>query len=101
MIVPCSPDAFSIGGTMSLLMNHPFKNYKVLLTLCEHQGNDPEEARKAFEDCGHAVFKARIRRYSAYRKAQVMGTTVADLKKDSYASRAWGDIVALGEEIFS
>jgi chromosome partitioning protein len=102
LVIPTTPDALSLKATLKMLSAMQSLNtnlYKILLTMIppapSHDGQDAESVLAANK---LPVFKTRIRRYTAYKKAALKGVSVAEIK-DYYAKAAWQDYENLGKEI--
>jgi chromosome partitioning protein len=102
LVIPTTPDALSLKATLKMLSAMQTLNtnfYKILLTMIppppSHDGQDAERVLAANK---LPIFKTRIRRYTAYKKAALKGVSVAEVK-DHYAKAAWQDYENLGKEI--
>ncbi len=101
LVVTTSPDALSLDALLlsaETLQKIGSENFKILLTMCNPVSYAADEARAAIEAAGLPVFKGQIRRYAAYQRAALLGTTV-DQVSDPYAAEAWADYVTVGKEI--
>jgi chromosome partitioning protein len=102
LVIPTTPDALSLKATLKMLSAMQSLNtnlYKILLTMIppppSHDGQDAERVLTANK---LPIFKTRIRRYTAYKKAALKGVSVAEIR-DRYAKAAWQDYENLGKEI--
>lgn len=104
VILPTTPDAMSLRGTMktaALLQRTPGANYRVLLTMTPpYPETDAEDARAALAAAGVPTFTTQIRRAKAFRKAALDGVPVHDTR-DPRAGLAWLDYAALGKEVLT
>lgn len=102
LIIPSTPDALSIRATLKMLTALKKLNtdsYKILLTMIPPPpSHDGQDAAEILEQNGLNVFKARIRRYTVYKKAALYGTLV-EKTKDGNAAEAAGDYKKLGKEV--
>jgi chromosome partitioning protein len=103
LIIPSTPDALSIKATLkmlSALQKLNTESYKILLTMIppppSHDGADAEAIMK---ENRLPVFKTKIRRYTAFKKAALYGELVRDVK-DAYAKESDKDYQNLGREVF-
>lgn len=100
LIVAASPDALSLDALLlsaDTLQKIGSDNFKILLTMCNPVSFAADDARSAIEAAGLPIFKGVIRRYAAYQRAALQGTTVNQVS-DPYAAEAWSDYVAIGKE---
>jgi chromosome partitioning protein len=102
LILPTTPDALALDAlklTVDALKKLGTAKFKILLTVVPPRPEkDGEEAREALAEAGLPVFKAEIRRFSAYKKAALSGLPVHKIKA-SNAKEAWEDYKAVGKEI--
>lgn len=105
LIIPTTPTTFALEAlvqTIGVLEGLPENRYKILLTVCPPPpSKEAEKVRESLVKAGLSVFKSRIRRYTAYQRAETEGVIVKDVKGDRYAGIAWNDYVAVGREILS
>lgn len=102
LIIPCSPDALSMGAMMQMV--EPLQGlkaeYRVLLTIIPPKPNAAGiEARASLSGAGLPLFTGGIRRLNAFQRAALDGCLVKDVKGDSYAGIAWSCYTAIGKEI--
>ena len=104
LILPLTPDALALDTIFVLtdsLKQLGATQFKVLLTIIPPKpARDGAEVRQALTDAGLPVFTAEIRRYKAFQKAALAGVLVKDID-DDYAATAWGDYVAVAQEILN
>jgi chromosome partitioning protein len=104
LVIPLTPDALSLDTLFVFtdsLKQLGATQFKVLLTIVPPKpARDGAEVRQALQKAGLPVFNADIRRYKAFQKAALAGVLVRDVD-DDYAAVAWGDYVAVVEEIMS
>lgn len=102
VILPCTPDSMAIEAVLNAVESlSTLEHYGVVLTMVDsRQKATEEQARRAIASVGIPVFNQRIRRFVAYQKAALEGVPVNQVR-DDYARIAWGEYVALGEEILS
>jgi chromosome partitioning protein len=102
LVIPTTPDALSLGALLQMLValkTYRGEAYKILLTVTPPPpSKEAEEAREQLTDAQLPLFKAQIRRYTAYKKAALEGVTVLDTH-DPKAHTAWEDYLAVGKEI--
>ena len=102
LVIPTTPDALSLGALLQMLValkTYQGEAYKILLTVTPPPpSREAEEARHQLVEAQLPLFKAQIRRYTAYKKAALDGTTVFETH-DSKAQIAWGDYLSVGKEI--
>lgn len=102
LVIPTTPDAMSLKATLKMLsaiQELEANQYKILLTMIPPPpSHDGADAQKILTGNGLSVFKSKIRRYTAYKKAALHGTLVRDTK-DAYAKEAWSDYQKFGKEI--
>jgi chromosome partitioning protein len=103
LVIPTTPDALSLGALLQMLI--ALKNYnsgdayKILLTVTPPPpSREADEAREQLLEAQLPLFKSQIRRYTAYKKAALEGTTVLGTS-DSKSETAWKDYLAVGKEI--
>jgi chromosome partitioning protein len=102
LVIPTTPDAMSLKATLkmlSALSELEANAYKILLTMIPPPpSHDGADAARILAANKLSTFKTQIRRYTAYKKAALHGTLVADAK-DAYAREAWSDYQKFGKEI--
>lgn len=102
LVIPTTPDALSLGALLQMLValkTYQGEAYKILLTVTPPPpSREAEEAREQLTAARLPLFKAQIRRYTAYKKAALEGITVVETH-DPKAETAWGDYLAVGKEI--
>lgn len=101
LILPCSPDALSMGALFQMIPQLAGSKgaYKVLLTLIPPRPSTiGTEARDALEKQGIPLFQAQIRRLAAFQKAALEGRIVNAIS-DRYSGIAWNCYTSLGKEI--
>ncbi|NJR57243.1 MAG: ParA family protein [Acaryochloris sp. CRU_2_0] len=100
LILPSSPDALSVEAlyeTTNKLAS--LDNCKVLLTLCDvRKMAYIDKVCEGIKQKGLPVFDTRIRLYTAYQKAALLGVPVYE-SGDNYGKIAWKDYKELGKEI--
>lgn len=103
LIIPSTPDALSIKATLkmlSALQKLNAESYRILLTMIppppSHDGTDAEAV---LGENGLPIFRTKIRRYTAYKKAALHGELVEDVK-NAYAKESAKDYRNLGKEVF-
>lgn len=103
LVIPTTPTAFAVEGViqaLGVLGELPSNSYKILLTMCPPPpSKEGQKVQESLTKAGLSVFKTRIRRYTAYQKAEGEGVIVRDVKGDRNAKIAWGDYAAAGKEI--
>ena len=72
--------------------------FKILLNQVPPVGRAGEDARSAIVEAGLPIFKGQVRRYAAFQKAALAGTTV-DQVRDDHAADGWADYQAIGREL--
>lgn len=104
LIIPLTPDALSLDTLFvftDCLKQLGTIQFKVLLTLVPPKpARDGAEIRQTLVDAGLPVFDGHIRRYKAFQKAALSGILVRDVA-DDYAAAAWGDYIAVANEILT
>lgn len=99
LVVPCTPTSFSLEATIQTLATLESDRYKILLTIVPPRpSREGEKAKAALEEAGLPVFKAIVRRFTVYLKAENFGVPVPQVK-DPKTSDAWADYQAVGKEI--
>jgi chromosome partitioning protein len=102
LVIPTTPDAMSLKATLKMLKalsELDANSYKILLTMIPPPpSHDGEDAQKTLEENGLSVFRSKVRRYTAYKKAALHGTLVQNTK-DAYARAAWTDYQKFGKEV--
>lgn len=100
VVFPCTADSMAIEAVLNAVDSlSALQSYGVALTMVDsRQRGTIEQAREALEGAGIPVFKQSIRRFVAYQKAALEGVPV-NCVSDSYARIAWGEYVALGQEV--
>lgn len=74
------------------------ERFTVLLNEVPSVGRAGEEARAAIKAADVPIFKGQVRRYAAFGKAALQGTTV-DQVRDDHAADGWQDFQAIGREL--
>ena len=74
------------------------ERFKVLLNEVPPVGRAGDDARQAVKEIGIPLFKGQVRRYAAFGKAALVGTTV-DQVRDDHAADGWQDFQAIGKEL--
>lgn len=102
LVLPTTPDALGIQGlmlTVGELHKIGVGHFRILLSIIPPApSRDGLQARDTLADEGLPVFEAEVRRYVAYQKAALAGTTVADVR-DAHNRDAWSDFTAAGKEL--
>lgn len=102
LVIPTTPDALSLGALLQMLValkTYRGEAYKILLTVTPPPpSKEAEEAREQLTAAQLPLFKGQIRRYTAYKKAALEGTTVLETH-DPKAQTAWEDYLKVGREI--
>jgi chromosome partitioning protein len=102
IIIPTTTDGLSLDAlskTIDALRDVEAAKFRVLLTMVPPKPRrDGERAREILEQAGLPVFKAGIRRLSAFEKAGTLGVLVSDVK-DERAALGWEDYAAVGAEV--
>lgn len=101
LILPSTPDVLSLRAllmTVSALKRMNAGNFRVLLTIIPPKPNrDADDARETLKGMKIPVFKAGIRRFSAYQKAALAGSLVHQVG-DVRGKRGLEDYQAVGRE---
>jgi chromosome partitioning protein len=102
LILPTTPDILSLRAlllTINTLKQSKVQNFKVLMTIIPPKPNrDAEDARAMLDQMKVPVFKAGIRRFSAYQKGALAGVLVHQVG-DARGKLGWNDYVAVGREL--
>lgn len=102
LVIPTTPDAMSLKATLkmlSALQALDANAFKILLTMIPPPpSHDGADAAQVLKENSLPVFKTRVRRYTAYKKAALHGILVRDAR-DNYAAAAWSDYQKFGKEI--
>uniref|UniRef100_A0A7C5RDP8 ParA family protein n=1 Tax=Thermus caliditerrae TaxID=1330700 RepID=A0A7C5RDP8_9DEIN len=101
LVLPTAPDALALEALLATLeaLRASGARYRVLLTMVPPRpSRDGEEARKLLEAHGAPVFRAQVRRASAFAKAALLGAPVYAVR-DPRARLAWEDYRRAGEEV--
>lgn len=104
LILPCSPDALSMGAMLQMVpalqgLNAP---YRVLLTITPPKPNNAgAEARASLIAAGLPLFAGGIRRLNVFQRAALDGCLAKDVRGDSYAGIAWSCYTAIGKELLA
>lgn len=100
LILPTTPDALALDALILMLKAMPENaDYKILLNIVPPKPSKMgEEAIKFLEDANLPVYPFVIRRFTAYQRAALKGTTVFE-SGDRMGKIAWGDYQKLGREV--
>lgn len=102
LILPTTPDALSLAALLhavEALRALKVEHFKILLTIIPPKpSRDGDEARDLIREKGLPVFEGFIRRFVAFQKAALAGTTV-DQANDPHAADGWADYQAIGREL--
>jgi chromosome partitioning protein len=102
LILPSTPDAMALDAltlTIAELQALKADRYRILLTVVPPPpSHDGEEARRWLKSEGLPVFRAEIRRRSAFVKAALAGSLVQNVR-DPRAELGWQDYAAAGKEL--
>jgi chromosome partitioning protein len=100
LIIPCKPEGVSSKGlirTLTPLIEHGVKNYRVLITdVPSAPSMDGANLKYSLKEQNIPVFETMIRRAAAVGKASDEGVTLRDVKGDRYAK-----LVAMDYDLFS
>lgn len=100
MVLPCTPDALSMGAMFQMVKHLDVQMFKILLTLVPPKPNrSGDDAQKALNQAGLPLFKKQIRRLEVFKKAALTGCPVRDVKGDRMAGIAWAMYRSVGEEV--
>lgn len=101
LLLVTTPDVLSLHTAQQAiaeLQRLKASNFRLVLNAVPPVGNAGAEAREVITGAGVPVMRSHVRRYAAFQKAALGGTTV-DRVSDPHAADAWADIVALGREL--
>jgi len=100
LILPTAPDIVSLEPALLTINDLGAARYKTLLTMVHNYPANKEATilQKELEEEQIPVFKQMIRRTLTFATAAREGKIVRDIKKE-VAQGAWGDYIAVGEEI--
>jgi len=99
LILPTSPDVFSLEPMLQTAQALGNANYKALITLVPpYPSKEGELMRDDLIEGGIPVFQTMIRRTVGFAKAAIVGRPIRDIE-DLRARVAWEDYKALGDEI--
>lgn len=99
LILPTAPDVLSLQPMLETARDLGNANYRALLTIVPpHPSREGELMRSDLDKGGVPVFRNMIRRTVGFPKAALAGVAVRDID-DVRARTAWGDYVAVGDEI--
>lgn len=101
LVVPCSPDALSMGAMLQMV--EPLQllgaSYRVLLTIIPPKPNNAgDEAKASLTAAGLPLFASGIRRLNVFQRAALDGCLVKDVS-DRYSGIAWGCYTSVGREV--
>lgn len=102
LILPTSPDALAMSAMIQMVevLKGLQAEFKILLTIVPPKPSAVGgQARQAIEDAGLPIFKASIRRLSAFQKAALDGVPVNQVKGDRMAAIAWDCYRSVGREL--
>lgn len=102
LIIPTTPDALSLRATLKMLNSLQKLNsdsYRILLTMIPPPpSHDGEDSAKVLKSNDLPLFKTKIRRYTAFKKAALEEALVGSVK-NAYAKRAEQDYENFGKEV--
>ena len=102
LILPTTPSILALDAlllTVEELKNLDIQKFKILITMIPPPPQTlGEEARKLIADLKLPLFKSSVRRFVAFEKAMIEGTTI-DKVKDDRAQEGWADYQEVGKEI--
>lgn len=101
LLLVTTPDVLSLHTAQQAiaeLQRLKASNFRLVLNAVPPVGNAGSEAREIITGAGVPILRAQIRRYAAFQKAALAGSTV-DQISDPHAADAWADIQALGKEL--
>lgn len=101
LIVPCSPDALSLGAMLQMVgpLQALKADFRVLLTIIPPRPNNAgAEARSSLTEAGLPLFTSGIRRLNAFQRAALEGCLVQDVG-DRYGGIAWDCYESVGREV--
>src|SRR5262245_38391125 len=102
LVIPATPDALSLSVlmlTVEELRTLGAERFKILLTIIPPvPSRAGEEAREMLKGAGLPLFKGGIRRFVAFQKAALEGSTV-DQVRDEHSADGWADYQAIGREL--
>ncbi len=99
LILPTAPDVLSLEPMLEVVSDLGQANYRALLTIvAPHPSREGETMKRELEEGGVPVFKAMIRRTTAFPRAALEGKPIRDLR-DVRGRQAWWDYERLGNEV--
>lgn len=101
LLLVTTPDVLSLHTAQQAiaeLQRLKASNFRLVLNAVPPVGNAGNEAREIITGAGVPILCAQVRRYAAFQKAALAGSTV-DQISDPHAADAWADIQALGKEL--
>lgn len=101
LLLVTTPDVLSLHTAQQAiaeLQRLRASNFRLVLNAVPPVGNAGNDAREIITGAGVPILRAQVRRYAAFQKAALAGTTV-DHVSDPHAADAWADIQAIGKEL--
>jgi len=102
VVVPTAPDPLSLRAllkTVEALREFLVPFYALITLIPPPPSKDGSEARKTLLEAGVPTLRSEVRRWAAFNRAALAGTTVREVRGDPRAPLAWLEYEAVGREL--